>query len=294
MPGYTGFMQTFVLPGDVEWSSQTMLVDPDFIPLLDIRVEEGRNFDWEVPSDQTTSVIINESAARELGWEEPIDQVFTTPDGYSMTVIGVVRDFHFKSLHQRIRPLVLRLIPPGWSAWQIAIKARSEKLPQTLEFLSEEWQTLFPGSEFNFRILDEAFSRLYSSDRKLLSLLGFFTGLALLITCLGLYGLVSFTSEQRTREIGIRKTFGASVAQIVRLLASDTVVPLVIAMVLTLPIASFVMKNWLVEFPYRVTLSWEIYVLSAVTVVFISLASTMLRSFASAVVNPVDSLSHGN
>lgn len=128
----------------------------------------------------------------------------------------------------------------------------------------------------------------------LLSLLGFFAGLALLITCLGLYGLVSFTSEQRTREIGIRKTFGASVAQIVRLLASDTVVPLVIAMVLTLPIASFVMKNWLAEFPYRVTLSWEIYVLSVVTVVFISLASTMLRSFASAVANPVNSLSHGN
>ena len=290
MPGYTGFMQTFLLPGGIEWGSQTMLVDPDFIPLMEIEIVSGRGFDWNMPSDQTHAVLVNEAAVAVLDLKEPLDGTITTPDGYSANVIGIVKDFHFKSLHQRIRPLVLRLIPPGWSAWQMVVRVDGSELSSAIQVVEADWKTVLPASEFRYRILDDAFSELYASDQKLVTLLGFFAGLALLITCLGLYSLVSFTTEQRTREIGIRKTFGASAPQLVKLVVGEFALPLIISVLIAFPLATLAMNTWLQDFPYRISITWDVFAAAAAVTVFIALMTISYRSVGAARMKPVVSL----
>ena len=293
MPGYTGFMRTFVVPGEAgeeAWQAQTMLVDPDFLPLLGLELVEGRNFSLDVPTDAEGAYLLNETAVRRLGWEDPLTRAFRTWDREPGRVIGVVKDFHFKSLHQRIAPLVMHLVPPGWSAWQIAIRVRPEHLPETLRFLEAQWQSFAPAWPFSYRFLDEAFGQLYTSDRRLMQLVGYFAGLALLITCLGLLGLAALITEQRTREIGVRKVLGASAPGIVWLLNRDFTRLVLVACVVASPVAYLVMSGWLERFPYRIDISWPVFLMAGLTALGVAVLTVSYQSVKAALTDPVKSL----
>ncbi len=293
MPGYTGFIRTYQVPGEtgtVEWQVQTMLVDPDFLPLLDLELVEGRNFSWDVPTDVNSAYVLNEAAARQLGWEAPLEGAFQTWDREPGQVIGIVKDFHFKSLHQKIRPLVLHMLPPGWTAWQLAVRLRPENLPETLHFLETQWQAFSPAWPFRYRFLDDAFGQLYASDQRLMQLFSYFAGLAFFVTCLGLYGLVAFTTEQRTREIGVRKVLGASVPGIVLLLTRDFARLVLLACILACPVAYLVMDRWLQDFAYRIEISWPIFLIAGLAALGIALLTVSYQSIKAALADPVESL----
>lgn len=295
MPGYTGFIRTYMIPddeGETEWQVQTMLVDPDFLDLLDLDIVAGRNFSWDIPTDGYSAYLLNEAAVRQLGWETPLERSFRTWDQESGRVIGVVKDFHFKSLHQAIGPLVMHLVPEGWNPWQLAIRVRPDNLAETLGFLEAQWQTVSPDWPFSYRFLDAAFGQLYTSDQRLMQLFGYFAGLAILVTCLGLFGLIAYTTAQRTKEIGVRKVLGASVPRILMMLTGDFARLILLASIIATPLAYMVMSRWLQDFAFRTELGPGTFVLAFGLALVVALLSVGYQSIKAALADPVKSLRH--
>ncbi len=302
LPG-VGIQKSVFLPeGFAMEESQTMdflSIDDNYFAALDIKLASGRNFSADLASDSSSACIINATAAQRFGWDEPIGKKFyfnQMPTGphdsdeepYTMSVIGVVEDFHMASLHDRIEPLFVQYDPSNWRT--LTLKLNSINTSQTLQRLQEKWQTLVPDRPFDYIFLDDHLEERYQEEYKLRGLTSGFSLLAIFIGSLGLFGMSSFTATNRTKEIGIRKVLGASVATIVRLLSLETIALIIIASVVAYPIAWYTMNKWLETFAFRVPFNWLVPLFITAGTLLLAIITVSYQSIKAALANPVKSL----
>ncbi|MDX1943013.1 MAG: ABC transporter permease [Saprospiraceae bacterium] len=275
--GAEGKDQGYEMPG--------LFVDHDFIETFDVVIKQGRGFDRSFATD-SSAFILNESASATIGWEEPIGKRMTfDKEGQ---VIGVVKDFNFSKLQERIRPMTIK-IDVGWFSY-IAVRLAPGNMAQTMSRLETAWQEFEPERPFEPFFLDENLNQLYEKEARLSSIFSAFSLLAIFIGCLGLFGLASFAVEQRTKEIGIRRVLGASVSGIIQLFSKDFLQLIALAILIASPIAWYGMNQWLEDFPYRIEISWWIYVIAGAVVVLIAFLTVSFQATRAAMANPVDSL----
>lgn len=264
-------------------------VDFGFIEQLDLAFVAGRPFNPAFASDSTEALIINEATARRYGYADPTAALGKRFEqwGRSGEIIGVIKDFHHESLQKDISPLTFR-----WSPFvgQFLIKVNTENLPQTIAALETKWREVAPHRPYLYSFLDADFDALYHTERQFGSLFGVFAGLAIVIACLGLFGLATFTAQQRTKEVGVRKVLGASTAGLVRLLAMDFLKLVGIAFVAAVPLTYFGMQEWLNGFSYRTALGVEVFALAGIIAVLIAIITVAYQAIRAATSNPVDAL----
>ncbi|GAB3698870.1 ABC transporter permease [Spirosoma flavus] len=259
----------------------------DFVKTMGLKLKEGRDFSKAFGTD-SVSFLVNETALAKMGYKTGLDQPLTWGSRQGK-IIGVLKDFHFSSMHQTIEPLVVRLDETrNWGT--IIVRAEAGKTQEALASLEKISQQLNPNFPFTYQFSDLEFTKLYRSEQMVSRLANYFAILAIFISCLGLFGLATFTAEQRTKEIGVRKVLGASVSSVVTLLARDFLKPVLVAILLTTPVAWFVMNRWLQDFAYKINLDWWMFVLAGGLAVLIALATVSFQSLKAALVNPVKSL----
>jgi putative ABC transport system permease protein len=266
-------------------------IDYDFIRQYGLKVVAGRAFSKEFGTDSTHSLMINEAAAKLLGYVSPQDAIgkkFSQWDRQG-TIIGVVKDFHFKSLQENIKPLTFRVID-FWNGNLLSVKVDGGKVKQTLSSIENQWKTMHPDRPFSYYFLDEFYDRQYRADERFEVLFLNFAALAIFISCLGLLGLASYSTVQRTKEIGVRKVMGASAASIVGLLSKDFLQLVGLAFVIAAPLAWFVMDRWLEGFAYKTDIRLWIFIAAALLSALIALATISFQSTRAALMNPVKSL----
>jgi len=266
----------------INWIS----VDHNFIETFQLELLEGRNFSKDFVSDVERAYILNESAVKEMGWESPIDKKFGIIK--RGTVIGVVKDFHFKPLHQEIKPVAICIYPEFFT--YISVRISPENISHILDFLKKKWQKLIPSQSFEYSFLDDDFDNLYRTEMRLGKIFGIIASLAIFIACLGLFGLVAFTAEQRTKEIGIRKVLGASVYGIVILLSKEFVKWVLIANIIAWPVAYYAMNKWLQDFAYRINMGVWIFILAGALALILALLTVSYQAVKAALSNPVEAL----
>ncbi|NOR14592.1 MAG: FtsX-like permease family protein, partial [Candidatus Aminicenantes bacterium] len=265
-----------------------------YLDTMGMQIVAGRGFSREFPSDKK-ALILNETLAKQIGWDDPIGKTVSMTDFdekrevilVPYTVIGVVRDFHFESLHQEIRGHIFML---GDHFNMVAIKVRPDNISDTLANIEHVWQDMESGRPFDFSFLDETFERLYRTEQRLGKIFIYFTLVAIFIAGLGLFGLASFTVDQRTKEIGIRKILGASVPNVVLLLSKEFTKWVILANVVAWPLAYYVMNKWLQSFAYRIDVHVWIFLVSGVTALLISLLTVSSKAIKAAIANPVKAL----
>ena len=272
-----------------------LAVDHDFTRTYGMEIVAGRTFSKEMASDSTQAFVLNEAAVRKLGWasaEEAVGKFFML-DAESLadrrgTVVGVVKDFHFESLRERITPMVMYIRPELY--WVATIKLAAGDPAEALAFIEAQWQTYTPDAPLSFSFLDQRFGQLYQPEERFGQIAGYFAALAMLIACLGLFGLASFAAEQRTKEIGVRKVLGASARSIVVLLSRDFTRVVLIALVVATPVAYLIMDRWLDSFAYRIDLSWPVFLIAGLAALAIALLTVSYQAIRAALVNPVEAL----
>lgn len=269
------------------------LVDDKFIETLDLNVLKGRGFDPRF--NDSLSVVINETAARQIGWDDPLGKTIRYPGGQqeSYKVIGVLRDFNIQSLHSAIEPFALfSKSSQSYTSLTsyITVKLNPGNPQETIQAIEGKWQDFQPNAPFEYSFLDQDLAAAYVSDQRLARLFGIFTSLAIFVACLGLFGLVAFTAQQRTKEIGIRKVVGAGVTDIVRLLSLDFIKLVCIAMIIASPLAWYGMNRWLRDFAYRIDITWWMFALAGFFALLIALATVCFQAIKAAIANPVKSL----
>jgi len=262
-------------------------VDEDFLDTYEIELLSGRQFSKDITSDLSEAFILNETAVKRFGWTDPIGKRLEWGNRLG-TVIGVVRDFHHQSLRQEIGPLVLCMSPSRFG--YISLKIRSENISATMEFLKERWKRFVPNRPLDARFIVDNVDGRYGAEVRFSQISGVFSLLAIFISCLGLFGLVSFNVEQRTREIGVRKTLGASVSRILFMLTRESLKWVLAANLIAWPVAYYAMDRWLQGFAYRVDLDLWIFLLGGTLALVIALATVSYQAFRAAVANPVDAL----
>ncbi|WP_210490727.1 ABC transporter permease [Rufibacter aurantiacus] len=272
----------------VEKTMNMMTVDYDFLDLMGIKLKAGRNFSRDMGTDQSSGFIINEAAANLLGWKEAVGKRIGFSDTTSGKVIGVVKDFNYTSLHDKIAPVVLR-VRPRTSGYLLA-RLSGDNFEEALAHVKTTWARFDPNRPIDLTFLDESFNAQYQSEEKMLKVFGYFSILTIIIACMGLFGLTSFMAEQRTREIGIRKVLGSSVLGIVMLLTKDFAVLVVIAIVLASPLAWYGMQQWLQEFAYRVPLSPWLFVSAGMVALIIAVATVSVQAAKAALLDPIKAL----
>jgi putative ABC transport system permease protein len=277
--------------GDMQIANLNLyFVDFDYLKQFNMKMIAGRMFSRDFMTDTTKAMILNESAAKMFGYRSPKDAVGRDFNqwGREGKIIGVVKDFHFKSLQEEIKPLSIRIEPNGCSL--ISIKVSGKDLPSTISAVENKWNTLIPARPFSYFFLDEYFDEQYKSEQRFGKLFLNFAILAIIISCMGLLGLASYSTMQRTREIGIRKVLGATVSNIVNLLSKDFLKLVVIAIIIASPIAWFAMHKWLQDFAYRIPISWWVFAVAAVAAALIAILTVSFQAIKAAVSNPVVSL----
>jgi putative ABC transport system permease protein len=249
----------------------------------------GRAFSKDFGGDDST-VIFNEKAVQQLGFNKPEDALNKRIDfwGRQYTIIGVAKNFHQQSLREAFEPLIFRCIPDVNGS--ISIKTSASKAAQTINAVKMEWNKFFPGNTFEYFFLDDHFNEQYKADQRFGQVFGLFTSLAILVACLGLFGLASFTTLQRTKEIGIRKVLGASVSTILKLLYREFAVLLVIAFLIAVPLAWLTSANWLQSYAFRINVHWTYFIISFAVIVSIAFITVSFQSIKAAIANPVKSL----
>ncbi|UII33128.1 ABC transporter permease [Fulvivirga ulvae] len=266
-------------------------IDPDFVPTYEIETVAGRAFSDAFPSDTTKALLINEAAARLYGYsdmEDVIGKKFSQW-GREGTVVGVVKDFNYKSLHDKVEPLSIRYAPSN-SLRRFSLKIAPEGMAATLADLEQLWSQLVPHRPFIYSFLDDSFNRQYEADVLFGNIFTVFSGLAILIACLGLFGLTTYTTALKTKEIGIRKVLGASLFSIVTLLSKDYIRLFFVAVLIGIPVSWFAMNSWLNGFAYKMEIGPGVFIVAAVVCVLIALSTISWQSIHSALRNPVDSL----
>jgi len=289
--GNDGFLPENAENNITPYRFTTYQVDEDYLKTLGIGLVRGRDFSKSFGGD-SASVLINEAAAKQFGWENPIGKRIRTigngtPESRRFyTIVGVTRDFHFRSMHERIAPLVMFY---GGDQYQLALRIKTNDIPALLKTLEKTWKAV-SDNPFAYSFLNERFNSMYESEQRVGKLFGIFAGLAVVIACLGLFGLAAFTTIQRTKEIGVRKVLGASVLSIVSLLSRDFVKLVAIALVIASPLAWYGMHQWLSDFAYKVDIEWWVFLLAGVLAIGVALLTVSFQSIKAALVNPVKSL----
>ena len=264
-------------------------IDPEFIPTMGIQLIDGRNFSREYPTDSKDAILINETAARQFGWDDPVGKtIHELGKDRTKTIVGVVKDFHIASLHNKIEPLYIEYDPSQFRF--ISAKVRPENISGTIKYIKSKLKQFDPMQTFRWWLIDEEFSYRYRPEKKLFEIISYFTSLAIFISCLGLSGLASFASEQRTKEIGIRKAMGASVKSIILLLSKEFTRCVLIANIIAWPIAYFVFNKWLENYAYRTNISLWIFILATLLALVIAMVTVSYQAIKAARANPVEAL----
>jgi putative ABC transport system permease protein len=276
-----------------------LLVDHDYLKTLNLQLIAGRDFSKDIKTDAPEGFIINETAVRELGFGTPqkaLGQklewkvwVSKTPDSLKKgRIIGVVKDFNYKKLYEKVSSAVIQIYPEAY--WKVAVKLKTADAAKTINYITKIWKKHSPGYPIDYTFMDENFKRMYQSEDKFRALLIIFTGLAIFIGCLGLFGLAAYTAERRTKEIGIRKILGADVNSIVMLLSGEFLQLILIALVIATPLAWYFMNGWLKDFAYRIEIGWPVFVLAGVIAIVIAMLTVSYQGIKAALVNPVKHL----
>lgn len=265
------------------------VADFDFVDAMGMTIVDGRNFSRDIPADTSLSVLVNESMVRRMGWTEPLGKKFDIPQqGGVVTkqVVGVLKDYHQNSLYDEIEPLMVMY---GKNQYFAYAKLNTGNITETVKEIQTSWQQIYPDKPFEFTFLDQDFASQYASDKRRGQIFTIFSSLTIAIACLGLLGLTAFTTERRTKEIGVRKVIGASVNNIVMLVAKDFVVLVVIATLIAFPVAWYFMDSWLQAFAYRIDLKDEVptFLLSALLAFLIIILTISYHTIRAATANPV-------
>jgi putative ABC transport system permease protein len=262
-------------------------VEYGFIETLKIKMLKGRSFSREFGTEKS-NLLVNQSFEKLLGVESALDEVISIGPTYQGRIIGVMQDFHMESVSNAVIGPLIVFLNPGVN--YIFVRIHPENIPATLEFLETAWKGAAPNLPFAYNFLDEEFNRLYTDIENMGTGLRYFTLFAACIACLGLLGLTSFSTEKRTKEIGIRKILGSSVSGIVTLLCRDYVRVVLLANLCAWPISWWLMLRWLQNFPYRVSLSWTNFVLSGFLILLVTLVTVSFQTVKAALADPVDAL----
>lgn len=271
------------------FNMQNWRVDYDYISNLGMKIIRGRNFLREFGSD-SSAVIINETAAKVIGVDNPLGKkLFSIDENKTIayTIIGVVSNFHFESLRQDIGPLCFRL---GNNRWEVALRVQTADLKNLVAKVEARHKEMAPGMPFNYQFLDESFDNMYREEQRVGKVAFTFSLLAVLIACLGLFGLATYMAEQRTKEIGVRKVLGATVPDIVSMLSKDFLRLVLISFVIAVPLSWYFMNQWLQDFAFRINIGWWIFGAAGIIAVLIAFATVSFQAIKAAIANPVKSL----
>ena len=270
---------------------RTAFADFEFVKTLGLQLVAGRDFDPRLASDSTRAAILNERAVKDLGLTpaEALGKkiLLSSFDSLSREIVGIVADYHFTSLHDAIEPLV---ISTSFGGGVIAVKARGDRIPQVIAAAGQTWNRISPDFPFTYQFLDERLDRLYQSESRQGAIFALFAGIAIFIAGLGMFGLAAFAAANRTKEIGIRKVIGASVAGIVGLLSRDFLKPVFIGILIATPLAWYFMDNWLQDFAYRIDIHWWVFALAGLAALLVAFATVSFQSVKAALANPIKSL----
>jgi putative ABC transport system permease protein len=264
-------------------------VDYEYIKTYALKIIAGRNFSKDFGSDDS-AVVFNRKGIEQLGFNQPEQAIGKMIDfwGRKYTIVGVTENFHQQSLRETFEPLIIRHIKNlrGY----LSIKTSTVKAKQTIDQVKAAWNQYIPGNTFDYFFLDEHFDAQYKADQRFGKVFGLFTGLAILVSCLGLFGLASFTTSQRTKEIGIRKVLGASVTSILKLLYREFAMLLMVAFVIAIPIAWYTMHTWLKNYAFRINMQWSYFLFPFMLIAAVALITVSFQSVRAAMANPVKSL----
>ncbi|MCK4748066.1 MAG: ABC transporter permease [Bacteroidales bacterium] len=286
------FPQTLIFDGEKEQVT-LLAVDPDFLDLMEIDLVEGRNFSWDRPADYNDGTawpgkcLINETGIRQFGLDPPVGTFISGEFGPMFEIIGVVKDIHFRSQHEEIEPCLY-----VWWQWLpvASIKTEPPNTKATLELIEEQFEVLEPGMVFEYTYLEDTYNRQYLKDEQTAAIIRNFAIIAILIACLGLFGLSSFMAVRRTKEIGLRKIMGASVKSLFLLLSREFLRWVTIAIILACPVSWLVMNRWLQSFAYHTHIEYWVFVVAAIIAISVSFLTVIWQSLKTARANPVDSL----
>lgn len=268
-------------------------IDERYIPTFGIEMAAGRNFSPQFSTD-SVAMIMNESAVKAFGYKDNNDAIGkrvirqNSDRGTNVpyTIVGVVKDFNFKSLHEAITPLLMVLNPGSG----LLIKTKTKDVAGLLSTIKKRWQDFGPEDPIDYAFLDELYNKTYEAEQKTGTILNIFAVLTILVACLGLFGLATYTAEQRSKEIGIRKVLGASVLQVTTMLSKEFIKLVLIACVIAFPLSYWAMNKWLQDFAYRINISWVVFLVAGLTALFIALCTVSFRAIKAALANPVKSL----
>lgn len=284
------FSKESVMDSKNGFNMQIWTIDEQYIKTMGMEITKGRNFSRDFPTD-SSALIINETTARVLGYDDPVGKTiyYNSPDGVmtSFTIIGVVKNFNYQSLRENIGPLCFTL---GRSRWATSFKVNTANIQSLISNIERTWKSMVPSMPFSYRFLDDAFDEMYRSEQRVGRIALSFAVLAIVIACLGLFGLATYMAEQRTKEIGVRKVLGASVGDIVSMLSKDFAKLVLIAAVIAFPVSWWFMNKWLQDFAYRVDIGWWVFVVAGVAALFIALLTVSVQAIRAAMANPVKSL----
>jgi len=284
---HTGSIEWPGKAADLNVSFADAVVGYDFVKTMKLTLKEGRDFSKDFGTD-SASFMLNETAVKKIGFQNPLGQTVTWGNRPGK-IIGVLQDFHFNSIHQDIEPLIVRL-DENWSWGTILIRTKAGETKQAIAALEKICRSLNPKFPFIYQFSDQEYDKLYRSEQVVSKLSNIFAFLAIFISCLGLFGLATFTAEQRTKEIGVRKVLGASVSNIVSLLSTNFLKPVAIAMFIAFPVAWYVMNNWLQDFAYKITIEWWMFAIAGILAIGIALLTVSYQSIKAALGNPVKSM----
>ncbi len=292
---YDFYIRAEGMKPDEKFNMPTLLVEHDFVRTFGMEIIAGREFSKEHTTDTQEAFILNEAAVKRLGWDSALGkkiEMESVAAGKPRTgrVIGVVKDFHLRSLHYEIEPLVLLISPEPYYLDNLAIRLDGKNFSQTMTALEQKWRELAPNRPFEYSFLDQAFDKLYRKEQKLALVFQYFSAIAIFVGCLGLFGLASFIAEQKTKEIGIRKVLGASVAGIIGLLSKDFVKLILVASVIASPISYFAMHHWLQGFAYRIDIGLATFFFAGALALAIALFTVCFQAIKAALANPVEAL----
>ncbi len=278
---------------DEEILIRAAFVDYDYFKTLGLKILEGRSFSRDHASDTVSSVVINETAARIMGMTDPVGQMLITSEA-NYIIIGVVMDYHYRSLHSKIEPLVI-MLRPNFCRYLIARISPSDEekntnTKQTLEYIDELWKEYVKDSEFTYRFADDIIDREYYSEKRIQKISRSFSCLAIIVSCLGLFGLSLFTVETRTKEIGIRKVNGASKMKVMLLLTTDYTKWVMLSFLIAFPVSWLIMSKWLQSFPYHISLTPGVFILAGLLALIISWLTVLYQAWSTSAKNPVESL----
>jgi putative ABC transport system permease protein len=273
---------------------QNWEIDEDYVSTLGMKMASGRSFSRDMQTD-STGIVINESAAKFLGFNNAVNKILYKSLGGKQSldnvkkyhVIGVVKDFNFSSLRENVGPVVMTLAENNGA---LSIRVNTANLPTLLSQIKDKWKGLSPNVQINYSFMDQEFDASYRTEQLTGKIAIVFTTLAIVIACLGLFGLAAYAAEQRTKEIGIRKVLGANVSAIVSMLSKDFIKLVFISILISSPLAWYLMTKWLQDFAYRINIQWWVLVLAGVAALFIAFITVSFQSIKAAIANPVDSL----